>query len=47
MLMVTKRKEWYKNKLSAIFGGTRIIEKDGYYVFIAEKRGARYAGKPG
>jgi len=42
--MVTKRKEWYKNKFIAIFGGVRIYEKDGYYIFEAEKRGWRYGG---
>ena len=45
LMMVTKRRDWYKNKLIAIFGGVRIIESDGYFVFIAEKRGARYAKK--
>jgi 16S rRNA (guanine1207-N2)-methyltransferase len=43
MIMVTKRREWYKNKLGSIFGGCRIIEKDGYNVFIAEKRDYAYA----
>lgn len=43
MYMVTKRKEWYKNKLSAIFGGVRIHEIDGYFVFVAEKRTSQYA----
>lgn len=38
MVMVTKRLDWYKNKLSAVFGGVRIREADGYYVFLAEKR---------
>lgn len=45
MLMVTKRKEWYRNKFIAIFGGVRVREIDGYYVFEAEKRQAEYAGK--
>jgi len=45
MYMVTKRKDWYKNKLTAIFGGVRVYEIDGYYVFCAEKRSARYANK--
>jgi len=43
MLMVTKRKEWYKNKLIAIFGGVKISEIDEYYVFCAEKRNTQYA----
>ena len=46
MYMVTKRKDWYKNKLTAIFGGLKIYEIDGYFVFCAEKRGTQYA-KPG
>ncbi|MCL2638413.1 MAG: methyltransferase [Oscillospiraceae bacterium] len=43
MFMVTKRRDWYKNKLSSVFGGVRITETDGYYVFCAEKRNANYA----
>lgn len=38
MVMVTKRLDWYKNKLTAVFGGVRVYEIDGYYVFVAEKR---------
>ncbi len=38
MYMVTKRLEWYKNKLTSVFGGVKVREKDGYYIFIAEKR---------
>ena len=38
MLMVTKRKDWYKNKLTTVFGGVKVVEANGYYVFIAEKR---------
>lgn len=45
MIMVTKRKEWYKNKLAAIFGGVRILEEDGYFLFISEKRSQTYAKK--
>ena len=47
MVMVTKRREWYRNKLVAIFGGVKIREIDGYFVFEAEKRGARYANRSG
>lgn len=46
MLMVTKRKDWYKNKLTSIFGGVKVIEINGYYVFIAEKRSAHVPTKP-
>ncbi|MCM1308070.1 MAG: class I SAM-dependent methyltransferase [Butyrivibrio sp.] len=38
MVMVTKRLTWYKNKLSSVFGGVKVQEIDGYYVFIAEKK---------
>ena len=37
-VMVTKRLLWYRNKMKAVFGGVRVCEIDGYYVFIAEKR---------
>lgn len=43
MLMVTKRRDWYRNKLRAIFGGVRVHEIDGYYVFEAQKRQPSYA----
>lgn len=38
MIMVTKRLAWYKNKLTSVFGGVRVIELNGYFVFISEKR---------
>lgn len=38
MVMVTKRLDWYKNKLTAVFGGVMVKEADGYYIFTAEKR---------
>lgn len=45
MYMVTKRKDWYKNKLISIFGGVKVFEEDGgYFVFEAEKRKDTYAG---
>jgi len=37
MFMVTKRKDWYKNKLIAVFGGVKIWEENEYYVFMAIK----------
>lgn len=43
LCMVTKRLDWYRNKLSSVFGGVRVLERDGYYVFISEKR---QNGKP-
>jgi len=41
--MVTKRKDWYKNKFVAIFGGVRIHEKDNYFIFEAERRTQNYS----
>lgn len=38
MVMVVKRLDWYKNKLTTIFGGVRVAEDDGYYILSAEKR---------
>ncbi len=46
MYMVTKRRDWYKNKLTAIFGGVKIFEADGYFIFLAEKRSHKYAKHP-
>ena len=45
LIMVTKRLDWYKNKLISIFGGVKIYEINGYYVFIAEKRNRSIKGK--
>jgi len=41
--MVTKRRDWYFNKLTAIFGNCRVWEIDGYYVFMATKKSDKYA----
>ncbi len=43
LVMVTKRRDWYQNKLTAIFGGVKVAETDGYCVFTAEKRSTQYA----
>jgi 16S rRNA (guanine1207-N2)-methyltransferase len=45
--MVTKRDTWYRNKLSAVFGGVRLHSVDGYYVFEAIKMSATYANRNG
>jgi len=45
MFMVTKRKDWYFNKFRAVFGGVKVTEIDDYFVFCAEKRSMKYAGK--
>jgi 16S rRNA (guanine1207-N2)-methyltransferase len=43
MYMVTRRKEWYRNKLKSIFGGVRIWELNGYFVFMSIKKSDTYA----
>lgn len=45
MYMVTKRKEWYKNKLVSVFGGVKIWEENGYYVFMSIKNQSGYSKK--
>jgi 16S rRNA (guanine1207-N2)-methyltransferase len=47
LLMVTKRKDWYKNKLISIFGGTNIRNIDGYFIFEVERRTKNYVNKKG
>ena len=44
MLLVTKRRDWYANKLRTVFGGVRVHETGGYFVFEAQKRSRDYAG---
>ena len=46
LYMVTKRRDWYRNKLVSVFGGVELRETDGYFVFAAERRSLRYANKP-
>ena len=43
MYMVTKRRKWYENKLKSIFGGVKIWELNGYYVFMSIKKSGTYA----
>ena len=38
LYMVTKRRDWYKNKIISVFGGVTIREIDGYQIFIAKKQ---------
>lgn len=45
MVMVVKRPTWYQNRLKSVFGGVRMAEKDGYYIFFAEKRERRPAAE--
>jgi 16S rRNA (guanine1207-N2)-methyltransferase len=41
--IVTKRKEWYKNKFISIFGGVKVWEVDGYFIFMGIKKAETYA----
>jgi 16S rRNA (guanine1207-N2)-methyltransferase len=43
MWMVTKREEWYRNKLKSIFGGVRVMRQNAYFVFEAIKNTETYA----
>lgn len=45
LYMVTKRREWYKNKMISVFGGVEIHETDGYFVFVSERRSLQYANR--
>lgn len=45
LYMVTKRRDWYKNKMISVFGGVEIFETDGYFVFSAQRRNLKYANK--
>ena len=45
LVMVVKRLPWYRNKLTAVFGGVRVREVDGYYVLTAQRRALHYAEK--
>ena len=45
LIMVTKRRDWYKNKIISVFGGVIIKEIDGYFVFTAERRTLNYSTK--
>lgn len=38
MVLVVKRLNWYKNKMTSIFGGVKVLETDGYYILTSEKR---------
>jgi 16S rRNA (guanine1207-N2)-methyltransferase len=43
MWMVTKREDWYRNKLKSIFGGVRVTRQNTYFVFEAIKKSDSYA----
>jgi 16S rRNA (guanine1207-N2)-methyltransferase len=46
MIMVTRRELWYRRKFEAIFGGVKVREIDGYFVFEAIKKSTQYSARP-
>lgn len=46
LYMVTKRRTWYENKIRSVFGFVQVTERDGYFVFYAEKRPHKRVAKP-
>jgi len=47
MWMVTKREDWYRNKLKSIFGGVSVTRRKSYIVFEAIKKSGSYASSLG
>lgn len=43
LFLVVKRADWYAEKMRAVFGGFRLVERDGYALFIADKRQSKPA----
>jgi len=43
--MVTKRELWYRNKITSVFGGVKVCEINGYFVFEATRKTTQYAAK--
>jgi 16S rRNA (guanine1207-N2)-methyltransferase len=41
--LVVKRRDWYEDQMRQLFGGCQRLERDGYWVLIAEKRSATWA----
>ncbi|HXQ10201.1 MAG TPA: methyltransferase [Caulobacteraceae bacterium] len=46
MFMVTRRDLWYRRKFEAIFGGVKVRELEGYFVFEAIKKSTQYSSRP-
>ena len=45
IFMVAKRDNWYRKKLTSIFGGMKVSSVDGYFVFQATRKSTTYANK--
>lgn len=38
LVLVVKRVDWYRNKMTHVFGGVQVADVDGYSVLVSEKR---------
>ena len=38
LYLVVKKPDWYVNKIRSLFGGCRVIERDGYYILSSQLR---------
>lgn len=38
LYLVVKRADWYVRKMRAVFGGCRVVEREGYVIISAERR---------
>ena len=47
LYMVTRRRQWYKKRFISVFGGVRVHNVEGYYVFEGEKRSQAYSSRGG
>jgi 16S rRNA (guanine1207-N2)-methyltransferase len=45
MIMVTRRELWYRRKFEAIFGGVKVRQIEGYFVFEAIKKSTQYRNR--
>lgn len=46
LYLVVKRLDWYRNKLSSLFGGVTVMPVNSYFVLLAVKRGRQVAPEP-
>ncbi|MFZ5827263.1 MAG: class I SAM-dependent methyltransferase [Bacillota bacterium] len=46
LYLVVKRADWYVQKVRTVFGGCRVVERDGYTILSAQKRVARPKARP-
>ncbi len=44
LYVVVKKPDWYVNKIRALFGGCRVVERDGYSVISTQRRPIKSTG---